>query len=361
MNICTHIKQLKPYQAGKPTSDLARELGLENIVKLASNERPKPISSNIEQAIIRQLREVNRYPDNNGFALKVALSKHLSNDKIQVNNEQLILGNGSSNILELAAKSCLCQATDEVVFSEYAFMLYGLITQSLGVKAVVVPSKNYGHDLTAMLATITDKTRLIFIANPNNPSGTFLRDADILAFLQQVPNTIMVVLDEAYVEYVSNYQTLHFLNKFPNLLITRTFSKAYGLAGLRVGYGIANPELIDYLNRIRAPFNVNTLAEVAAVAALKDQMSLLETIALNTKGMAQFTQAFAAMSLESIPSNANFISVKTGNTNKVYNDLLALGFIVRPIEIPEFIRISIGTKNENDGVIAALKQVLKND
>ena len=356
MNICQSIEQLSTYQAGKPINELQREQGLDSIVKLASNERPLPINNKVKQGIIAQLSEVNRYPDNDGFELKQSLSRHLN-----INQNQLILGNGSSNILELVARVCLCQAKDEVIFSQYAFMLYPLITQALGATAVVVPSKDYGHDLSAMVGAITKQTKLIFIANPNNPTGTFLSDKSIGHFLSQVPSDILVVLDEAYVEYVLDYQTLGFLTKFDNLLITRTFSKAYGLAGLRVGYGIANKILIDYLNRIRAPFNVNSLAQIGAIIALEDQAMLNEVVALNTQGLVQLSQGLDKLSLTYIASKANFISVKVDNAQQIYQDLLALGFIVRAIEIPNFIRISIGTKTQNEVVLNALFKLINND
>lgn len=361
MKICPAIKQLSTYTSGKPVSELYRELGLENIVKLASNERPIPVAQVVQDAMISQLSELNRYPDNNGFELKKALSNHLSNYLIKIEQNQLVLGNGSSNILELVARACVCDVQDEVIFSEYAFLVYPLLTQALGAKSVVVPSKNYGHNLEAMQSAINENTKLIFIANPNNPTGTFLSDKAIYAFLSQVPSDVIVVLDEAYVEYVSDYQTLHFLNEFSNLIITRTFSKAYGLAGLRVGYGIASVELIDYLNRIRAPFNVNSLALVASIASLMDRQGLSKVVALNTQGLVQLCQGFEALRLKYIPSKANFISVKVGgkvrNAQQVNQELLTLGFIVRPIEIPEFIRISIGTKVENQAILKALKSL----
>lgn len=356
VNICANIVRLKPYQGGKPIIEVQKELGLDHIVKLASNERPLQISSSVQKAIISALPTAHHYPDNNGFELKQALVQHLSSAEQKISTEQLILGNGSGNILELAARICLCSPADEVIFSQYAFALYALITQSLGASAVCVPSQNYEHNLDKMLGSITNKTKIIYIANPNNPTGTFLADDKIWHFLKQVPRHILVVLDEAYVEYVQDYSTLGFLAEFDNLLITRTFSKAYGLASLRVGYGMANCTIIDYLNRIRAPFNVNTIALVAAIAALKDKASLQTAIRLNNQGLAQLTKGFNQLNLDYIPSWGNFISVRVVKPFLLYEYLLTQGFIARPIEIPDFIRFSVGTYQQNSQLLAVLKR-----
>ncbi len=353
MNVCKNIKALKPYKSGKHIDELQRELGLNSITKLASNERVIPISKKIKNTIIATLDNIHRYPDNNGFILKQALTKQLN-----IEISKIILGNGSSDILQLAAKICVCNKDDEIIFAEYAFALYALISQSLGAKSVCVPSENYGHNLSAMLAAISNKTKLIYIANPNNPTGTFLTDVNIYDFLTQVPKSVLVVLDEAYFEYVDNYETLHFLDEFDNLVITRTFSKAYGLAGLRVGYGIASDDIIDYLNRIRSPFNVTELAQLAAVSALADKVSLKKAIKLNNEGLIQLRNGITALGLNYIPSKTNFISVKVKNAPTIYKELLSKGFIIRPIEIPNFIRISVGTFEENKRFLIALKQVL---
>lgn len=355
---CPFIESLKPYQAGKPIDELAREFGLESISKLASNERAFPISDGVKKSIVDLLSQVNRYPDNNGFLLKSALVKHYQ-DEISLSNEQIILGCGSSNILELAARIAACSSDDEVIFSEYAFALYALITKSLGLKSVCTPSVDYGHDLELMFGAITTKTKLIYIANPNNPSGSFLSDEQIYHFLSKVPSHILIVLDEAYVEYVQDYQTLHFLKEFDNLLITRTFSKAYGLAGLRVGYGLANELIIDRLNRIRAPFNVSELAQVAAKTSLDESKNLKKIVELNNQGLLQLVKGVEALNLAYIPSKANFLSIKVSDPQMVYQKLLKQAVIVRPIEIPDFIRVSIGTDAENIHFLNALTHILK--
>ncbi len=352
--VCKHIKNIKPYTAGKPISELQREQGLDNIIKLASNENPNPISAKSRTAIIDNLEYINRYPDSNGFLLKQALAKHL-----QIPNEQIILGNGSNDILQLIASIFLCNFDDEIIFSQYAFIVYPLITKTLNAKAVITPSIDYGHDLDAMLVAINDKTKLIFIANPNNPTGTFLSFDRVYNFLLAVPNNIVIVLDEAYYEYITDdYQTLGLINKFNNLIITRTFSKAYGLAGLRCGYGMANINIIDYLNRIRQPFNVNSLAQVAAIAALDDKKTLELNIKQNSKGLAQLSLGFEALGLKYIKSRANFISVFVDNAFDVYNKLLAKGVIVRPVEMQGFIRVSVGLEAENKSLLTTLEQLL---
>ncbi len=260
MSVCESILSLSPYQGGKPISELQRELGLDHVVKLASNENPLGPGPKALEAIQLASSEISRYPDGNGFELKRAIATHLS-----VIADGITLGNGSNDILELVARAYVCQAEDEVVFSQYAFVVYPLVTQALGATAVVTPANDFGHDLDAMLASITDNTKLVFVANPNNPTGTLLSDDAIYAFLSKVPSSVIVVLDQAYIEYLDTADlSIGWLNEFDNLIITRTFSKAYGLAGLRVGYSISNPEIADYLNRIRQPFNVNHIAQSAA-------------------------------------------------------------------------------------------------
>lgn len=274
MSVCESILALSPYQGGKPISELQRELGLDNVVKLASNENPLPTSSKVRTAIEQAASEVGRYPDGNGFELKQAISQHLS-----VSADTLTLGNGSNDLLELVARAYVCCASDEVIFSQYAFVVYPLVTQALGASAVVTPAKDFGHDLEAMLAAITVNTKLIFIANPNNPTGTLLTDDKLYVFLLKVPSQITVVLDQAYVEYLDADDTaIKWLQEFDNLIITRTFSKAYGLAGLRVGYSICSTEIADYLNRIRQPFNVNHIAQSAAIAVLNDKDFIIQSV-----------------------------------------------------------------------------------
>ena len=354
MSVCESILSLSPYQGGKPISELQRELGLDHVVKLASNENPLGPGPKALEAIQLASSEISRYPDGNGFELKRAIAVHLS-----VLADGITLGNGSNDILELVARAYVCQAEDEVVFSQYAFVVYPLVTQALGATAVVTPANDFGHDLDAMLASITDNTKLIFVANPNNPTGTLLSDDAIYAFLSKVPSSVIVVLDQAYIEYLDTADlSIGWLNEFDNLIITRTFSKAYGLAGLRVGYSISNPEIADYLNRIRQPFNVNHIAQSAATAAIFDEAFLVRSVIANKNGLLQLSQGFKRLGLSYIPSHANFIAVKVTDTGVTYQKLLEKGFIVRPVEMQGYLRVSVGTRNENETFLDALKSVL---
>ncbi len=358
-----YIKAIAPYQGGKPISELAREMGLqvEDIVKLASNENPLGISPKADFAIQEALLDIARYPDGNSFALRDAVSK-----KFSVAPNQLVFGNGSNDILELAARAFLT-AGCETIYSQHAFAVYPLVTQATGATGVVVPAKNYGHDLPAMLAAITPKTRIIFIANPNNPTGTLLDKAELLTFLKQVPKTVLVVLDEAYDEYLSaanKSEAITWLSEFNNLIISRTFSKAYGLAGLRVGFGLCHADIADLMNRVRQPFNVNSIAQAAAVASLGDDDFVERSYALNQAGMAQLTQGFIKLGLEYIPSFANFVSFSVKNAAQVNQKLLQNGVIVRPIanyEMPGYLRVSIGLFNENARFLEVLEQTLKSN
>lgn len=354
MKICPAIKALSPYQGGKPISELKRELGLARVVKLASNENPLALSPKVMQALTQAMSEVGRYPDGNGFELKQAISQHLS-----VTPECITLGNGSNDVLELIARLLVCKSDDEVIFSQYAFVVYPLITQALGAKAVVTPVQNFGHDLEAMLAAISQKTKLIFIANPNNPTGTLLSDKAIYSFLTQVPTAVTVVLDQAYFEYLDiEDSAIGWLQEFANLVITRTFSKAYGLAGLRVGYSLSSVQIANYLNRIRQPFNVNHLAQATAIVALQDKDFLLASIAANKNGLLQLAKGFEKLGLSYIPSRANFIAVKVEEASTKYQKLLAKGYIVRPVEMQNYLRISVGTIRENNNLLQALKTIL---
>jgi histidinol-phosphate aminotransferase len=310
-------------------------------------------------AIEAAISDLTLYPDGSGFHLKQALA-----EKFSVQADQITLGNGSNELLELVARAFLTPEC-EVIFSQHAFAVYPIVTQAVGAKAVVVPALHYGHDLQAMLSRVTDKTRVIFIANPNNPTGTLLAQRDVEAFIAALPNHVICVLDEAYFEFVSQSETIDsvsWLKNYPNLLITRTFSKAYGLAGLRVGYSLSSVEIADLLNRVRQPFNNNSLALAAAHAALEDVDYLQRTIANNTAGMAQLTEGFAELNLTWIPSAGNFVSVDLKQDGKaIYDKLLRKGVIVRPVdvyEMPTFLRISIGTQQENATFLNALKDVL---
>ncbi|WP_042884479.1 histidinol-phosphate transaminase [Cupriavidus necator] len=359
-----YVRAISPYVAGKPISEVAREFGLDEagIVKLASNENPLGMPASAQRAVADAVAELGRYPDSNGFALKAALSARFG-----VPEEWLTLGNGSNDILELAAHA-LVEPGQSIVYAEYSFAVYALATQEIGARAIEVPARDYGHDLDAMAAAIAPDTRLVFIANPNNPTGTFVPAAQIEAFLRQVPAHVVVVLDEAYNEYLDadqQYDSVAWVRRYPNLLVSRTFSKAYGLAGLRVGYAVAQPELTDLLNRVRQPFNVNSVAQAAAVAALGDTDFLRRSAELNRSGKAQLTEAFDRLGLEYVPSSGNFVLVRVGDDDgagaRVNLALLKQGVIVRPVgnyNLPRWLRVTIGLPEENAAFVAALERAL---
>lgn len=354
------VQKLSPYQPGKPVEELERELGLDNIIKLASNENPLGCSPLVLKAIESGLSELAIYPDGNGFVLKRALSEFYHRPI-----DEITLGNGSNDILELVARAYL-QPGDEAVFSQYSFAVYPLAVQAVGAKGISVPAVNWGHDLEAMAKAVTEKTRVIFIANPNNPTGTWVGDEALSRFLKAVPAHVIVVLDEAYGEYVEPGTLpdgLQFLDQHPNVIVSRTFSKAYGLAALRVGYAFAHSDITNVLNRVRQPFNVNALALRAAVAALSDQDFVKRSRRLNAEGIQYLTQALQAMGLTAIPSCGNFLCIDVKQEGlPLYNDLLKQGVIVRPVAnygMPNFLRVTIGTAAENERFIAALKAVLQ--
>lgn len=358
------VQQLSPYVPGKPVEELARELDLNpsDIVKLASNENPLGPSLKALEAINKALPELTRYPDGNGFILKEALAQHYG-----LSMEQITLGNGSNDVLELVAKAWL-EPGSNAVFSQYAFAVYPIATLAAGAECRVVPAKDYGHDLDAMLAVVDDNTRVVFIANPNNPTGTWFDIGALEAFLEAVPAQTLVVLDEAYIEYASGSELpdgVKYLTRYPNLLVSRTFSKAYGLAALRVGYALSSPQVAEVLNRVREPFNVNSLALVAACAALEDEDYLFRSRLANDQGMEQLEAGLEALGLEWIPSRGNFIAVNFQRDAAPINQaLLAMGVIVRPVAgygMPEFLRVSIGTHEENARFLNVLKQVLACD
>ncbi|MFC7517130.1 histidinol-phosphate transaminase [Herbaspirillum sp. GCM10030257] len=359
-----YVRAIAPYQGGKPIAEVAREFGLDEakIIKLASNENPLGMPESAKQAMLGAMADLGRYPDANGFELKQAITK-----KYDVPAEWITLGNGSNDILELAAHAFV-QPGQSVVYAEFSFAVYALATQAVGARAIVVAARDYGHDLDAMAKAITADTRLVFIANPNNPTGTFIPAADIAAFLAKVPQDVVVVLDEAYNEYLApelQYESIAWVRQYPNLLVSRTLSKAYGLAGLRIGFGIAQPAITDLLNRIRQPFNVNSAAQAAAIAALNDSAFLQKSARLNADGYKQLTGAFDAMNLEYVQSYGNFVLVRVGNDDgagaRVNLELLKKGVIVRPVGnygLPQWLRISIGLPEENAAFIDALKSVL---
>ncbi|MDH5178777.1 MAG: histidinol-phosphate transaminase [Gammaproteobacteria bacterium] len=358
------VRRLQPYLPGKPIEELKREYGVEHVIKLASNENPLGPSPLAMAAIQQEFRELARYPDGNGFVLKQALSKKYACDAAQIT-----LGNGSNDILELVGRA-YAGSGDEIIISEHAFAIYGIVARVIGATAVITPAVNWGHDLVAMAAAITDRTRIIFLANPNNPTGTSFSDSELRDFLQQIPEQVLVVLDEAYFEYaahpamgIADYPNgMDLLDKFPNLIVARTFSKAYGLAGLRVGYGISHPQVANILNRVRQPFNVNSMAMRAAAAALDDNEHLHRSVTLNAAGMQQYQTAFTELGLDWIPSAGNFISVAVGgDAAGVYDALLRKGVIVRPVAnygMPGYLRVSIGLESENQQAIQALRDVL---
>jgi histidinol-phosphate aminotransferase len=359
-----YVRAIAPYQGGKPIAEVAREFGLDEsvIIKLASNENPLGMPPSAQAAMQKAVADIGRYPDSNGFDLKAAVTA-----KHNVPAEWITLGNGSNDILELAAHAFV-QPGQSVVFSEYAFLVYALATQAAGAHAIVVPSQDYGHDLDAMAAAITDDTRLIYIANPNNPTGTFVTGEALESFLQKVPAQVVVVLDEAYTDYLPEsmrYDAIQWVAKFPNLVVSRTLSKAYGLAGLRIGYAIAQAGVTDLLNRIRQPFNVNSLAMAAAVAALADTGFLNRSAQVNADGYGQLTLGFDTLGLFYLPSFGNFVMVKVGDDDgagaRVNLALLKKGIIVRPLAnygLSQWLRITIGLPEENAAFLSALKEVL---
>ena len=355
-----YVRAIAPYQPGKPVSELAREMGLreDTIVKLASNENPLGLPASARAAIERELAELARYPDGNGFALKAALCARFG-----VHAAQVVLGNGSNDVLELIARAFL-KPGDEVVFSQYAFAVYPLVAQATGARGVAVPASAWGHDLDAMLAAITDKTRVVFVANPNNPTGTLLSPEAIARFVAAVPESVLVVLDEAYTEYLApeaRFDSVGALAQYPNLIVSRTFSKAYGLAGLRVGFAFAHPAVADLINRVRQPFNVNSLAQAAAAAVLDDADYLARSVEVNNAGMRVLTEAFERLGLEYIPSSANFVTFRAPDAAALNAYLLGQGVIVRPLApygMGDWLRVSIGLPGENARFIEVLGAAL---
>ncbi len=355
-----NIRAIAPYQPGKPISELARELNLDpaGIIKLASNENPLGIGPRALEAAQQAVADLGRYPDGNGFDLKQALATRYG-----VKMSQIVLGNGSNDVLDLAARSFLT-AGSEAVYSQHAFAVYPLATQAAGAIGIEAPARDFGHDPEALLRALTPRTKLMFIANPNNPTGTLIRAEDMVKLLSAVPANVVVVLDEAYNEYLPDefqFDSTAWLKQFPNLIITRTFSKVYGLAGLRVGYALASPEIADLMNRVRHPFNVNSIALAAATAALNDKAFVRESYELNITGMQQLTIGLSRLKLEYIPSYGNFITFKVKAAATIFQSLLERGVIVRPIAsygMPEHLRVTIGLASENERFLAALQQSL---
>jgi histidinol-phosphate aminotransferase len=364
MDICDlapgYIRAIAPYQPGKPISELAREMGLEEagIIKLASNENPLGVSPLARKAAEAALADLGRYPDGNAFELKRALSRHHG-----VAPECIVIGNGSNDVLEMAARAFLSPGL-EAVYSQHAFAVYPLAVQAVGAVGVEVPARDYGHDLGAMRRAVTGRTRLVFVANPNNPTGTLARPDELEAFIADLPAGVVIVLDEAYTEYlpeVLRSGSTQWLGRHPNLVVTRTFSKIYGLAGLRVGYAYAAQGVADLMNRVRQPFNVNSVALASAAAALGDTDFVRKSYELNQKGMRQLTDGFKRLGLDYIPSFGNFVSFRVKDAAGVFQKLLHAGIIVRPIAsygMPQHLRVTIGLESENGRFLKSLEQAL---
>ncbi|WP_292977182.1 histidinol-phosphate transaminase [Nitrosomonas sp.] len=360
-----YIRAIQPYQPGKPISELVRDLGLDKneVIKLASNENPLGTSPLAKEVMIQALNESSRYPDGSGFELKAALSERLG-----VSTEQIVLGNGSNDVLELAARIFLKPGTS-AVYSQYAFAIYPLLAQAVGARGVTVPARNYGHDLEAMLDAITSETRIVFIANPNNPTGTLCDARDLLRFIERVPPDVLVVLDQAYDEYLpeaNKTNSIAWLKNFQNLVITHTFSKAYGLASVRVGFALAHADIANLMNRIRQPFNVNSIGLAAAQAALDDVEFVKLSYTTNRIGMQQMIAGLDQLGVGYIPSFGNFVSIQIdghqADTLKIYKNLLQQGVIVRPLGnygMPNHLRVTIGIEEENKKFLYALEQALK--
>jgi histidinol-phosphate aminotransferase len=355
------LEHLPVYQPGRPVEEVARELGLSarQVIKLASNENPLGPSPAALAALKKALRGLHRYPDGSAFCLKQKLAAKLS-----VTPAHLVLGNGSNDIIEFLGHALLGPG-DEMVVSQYCFAIYPIVARLLGARVATVPARDHGHDLPAMLRAVTARTRLVFVANPNNPTGTLAPAADVRRLMAELPQSVVLAMDEAYIEFLDRPLDLIPLirsGRNPNLILLRTFSKIYGLAGLRIGYGIAHPEFIAALEKIRQPFNINSLAQVAALAALDDAAHVKKTRRNNFQGRKYFEKALSAMKIEFVPSFANFILAKVGAGQEVFEQLQRRGVITRPMggyQLPEWIRISIGTPAENQRCLQALREILK--
>jgi histidinol-phosphate aminotransferase len=355
-NAPDYVRAIAPYVGGKPIDEVARELDLDpaTIIKLASNENPRGASPKVQAAIAAALGDLTRYPDGNGYALKAALASRL-----RVAPEQIVLGNGSNDVLELVTQAFL-RPGDDALYSQYAFIVYPLATQARGARGIEVAAKDHGHDLDAMLAAITGNTRVVFIANPNNPTGTWLAGDVVERFISAVPRDVIVVLDEAYDEFLDPSErtpSTAWISRYPNLVVSHTFSKAHGLAALRVGYGVMDAAIADLLNRVRQPFNVNSLAQTAALAALEDTQYVEDSRVLNREGRRQLEAGLQALRLRYLPSRGNFVLFEAGDAMAVYQALLRQGVIVRPVAnygLPAWLRVTVGTAQENERFLASL-------
>ncbi len=360
------VRALQPYQPGKPESDLKREYGLDDVIKLASNENPMGPGARAVEAASAELGGAHRYPDGAAFVLRHALAKQHGVDPLQVT-----LGNGSNDVLSLVANAFL-EPGREAVFSAHAFAVYPIVTQAAGASAVVVPANDashpmpFGHDLAAMAAAVTERTRVVFVANPNNPTGTWLQAEPLRAFLEGLAPEVIAVVDEAYFEYADDPEypdASRWLQDFPNLVVTRTFSKAHGLAAFRVGYGLSHPAVADLLNRVRQPFNVSSVAQAAALASLGDQDYIAQSVALNREQRDWLCHELQALGLQVLPSAGNFLCFRVGEqADAVYEGLLRRGVILRPVAnyaLPGFLRVTVGLPAENARFVEALKSELQ--
>jgi len=359
LKVAKNIASLVPYPPGKPIEELERELGISGSIKLASNENPLGPSKKAVKAVADALTNLHRYPDGSCYYLKTRLAVFLN-----MPPETLIFGNGSNEIIELLVRAYLAKG-DEAVMGDPSFAVYPIAVKAVGAKPVTVALKGFTHDLAAMARAVTDRTRVIFIANPNNPTGTMVGRTEFARFMRDVPDDVIVCVDEAYREFV---RTPDFPDSFgyvkagAPVLVLRTFSKIYGLAGLRVGYGAAPAEMIDYMNRVRQPFNVNSLAQVAALAALDDRKHLERTLDNNARGLEFLFREVGALGLECVPTEANFFLIRVNDGRGVYDRLLRKGVIVRPMAsygLPEFIRVTVGLPKENKRFVKALAEVIR--
>lgn len=363
-----HIAKLTPYKPGKPVEELTRELGITDVVKLASNENPHGPGAGVQKAILSAAAELSRYPDGNGYYLKQALG-----NKLGVNPEQITLGNGSNDVLDLAAKICL-QPGDEAIAAEHSFVVYRLATASCGAHLVEVPAVAFGADLAGFAQAVTPKTRIVFLANPNNPTGTWVGEAALVKFLDALDPNIWVVLDEAYFEYVDATPNQNkSQNKYPdgmalrqryaNVIVTRTFSKIHGLAALRIGYGVSSVQAADLMNRARQPFNVNAVALAAAVAALEDTNFVQASAQRNREGMQQLVAGLTEQGYSYIPSAGNFVCFDAGaKASELNQALLQIGVIVRPVAeygLTQHLRVTVGLPSEIERFLGALRDAAK--
>jgi histidinol-phosphate aminotransferase len=350
------IASLSPYVPGKPIEELQRELGLKRVIKLASNENPLGSSPKALTALREGSSDLHRYPDGGAFRLREALA-----DRWKVTLDQVILGNGSDEILGLLARTFLAPG-DEAVMADQTFVIYKMEVTAAHGKPVVVPLKQWRHDLQAMAAAVTDRTRLLFLCNPNNPTGTMVTADEVEMLLSHMPAHVVVVFDEAYFEYVGSRQfpdSMAYVKQGRNVIVLRTFSKIYGLAGLRIGYGVATAEITNFLNRVRPPFNANSLAQRAALAALGDEEHVARSRAVNGAGMGQIVRGLSSLGFTPIPSEANFVYVDVGRDGRtVFEALLREGIIIRHIEGP-MVRVTVGLEEENREFLAALKRVIQ--